>query len=173
MAFLGTLLRQVHEVMDGAVAEVYADLGMPDYRPRFSPVVRVLVAEGPMAIRDLAGAIGVTHSAASQTVHQMRRSGFVSLERGVDGRRRIVQLTERARAALPAIEAEWDATTRAVAALNAELPVPLTEVLEATVEALHRRPFRDRIAATTRLPKPAVAKPRADPGGSRSRPSTA
>ncbi|MFI6790954.1 MarR family winged helix-turn-helix transcriptional regulator [Nonomuraea sp. NPDC050383] len=147
MASLGTLLRHVHEVMDGAIARIYTDLGMPDYRPRFSPAVRTLAAEGPLAIRDLAVAIGVTHSAASQTVHQMSKAGFVTLERGTDGRQRVVHLTERTRAALPAIEAEWAATTRAVAELEKELPAPLTAVLEATVEALRRRPFHDRVTA--------------------------
>ncbi|MFI7438629.1 MarR family winged helix-turn-helix transcriptional regulator [Nonomuraea indica] len=148
--------------MDAAIADLYTDLGLPDYRPRFSPVVRALAGQGPMAIRDLADAIGVTHSAASQTVHQMRRSGFVTLERGADARHRIVHLSERTRAALPAIEAEWDATARAVAALEAELPMPLTDVLAATVDALRRRPFRDRIAGATR---------QADPGAVRWRPS--
>jgi len=147
MKGLGTLMRHVNELMDAAVAGVYADLGMPEYRPRFSPVVRALVAEGPMAIRDLAAAIGVTHSAAGQTVTQMSRAGFVTLEKGSDARHRVVRLTGKARAALPAIEAEWAATTRAVAELDAELPVPLGEVLEAVLAALERRSFGERIAA--------------------------
>ncbi|WP_211266970.1 MarR family winged helix-turn-helix transcriptional regulator [Nonomuraea candida] len=145
MIGLGTLMRHVHELMDGAVAEVYAEHGLPDYRPRYSPVVRALVARGPLAIRDLAGAIGVTHSAASQTVVQMRRDGFVSLEKGSDARHRIVHLTDRARAALPLIEAEWAASERALRELDAELPVPLEQVMTATLEALERRSFRARM----------------------------
>nr|WP_311132397.1 MarR family transcriptional regulator [Nonomuraea gerenzanensis] len=138
-------MRHVHELMDGAVADVYAEHGLPDYRPRYSPVVRALVARGPLPIRDLAGAIGVTHSAASQTVVQMRRSGFVTLEKGADARHRIVRLTDRARAALPLIEAEWAATERAVRELDAELPVPLEQLMTATLRALERRDFRARI----------------------------
>ncbi|GAA4983260.1 DNA-binding MarR family transcriptional regulator [Nonomuraea thailandensis] len=145
MIALGTLMRHVHELMDGAVADIYAEHGLPDYRPRFSPVVRTLVAQGPLAIRDLARAIGVTHSAASQTVVQMRRSGFVTLEKGADARHRIVHLTGRARAALPLIEAEWAATERAVRELDAELPVPLEQLMRATLRALERRDFRERI----------------------------
>ncbi|MBF8191438.1 winged helix-turn-helix transcriptional regulator [Nonomuraea sp. K274] len=145
MTGLGTLLRHVHDLMEGGIAELYADLGLPDYRPRFSPVVRALAAQGPMAIRDLATAIGVTHSAAGQTVAQMRRCDLVTLEKGADARHRIVRLTGRASAALPLIEAEWAATERAVRELDAELPVPLAEVLRATVEALERRDFRARI----------------------------
>jgi hypothetical protein len=49
---LGTLMRHVLELLDGDVARVYADLGVPDYRPRYSPVVRALVALGPLSIRD-------------------------------------------------------------------------------------------------------------------------
>ncbi|GAA2901647.1 MarR family winged helix-turn-helix transcriptional regulator [Nonomuraea rubra] len=145
MIALGTLMRHVHELMDGAIAGIYAEHGLPDYRPRYSPVVRALVARGPLAIRDLAGAIGVSHSAASQTVVQMRRSGFVTLEKGADARHRIVHLTDRARAALPLIEAEWAATERAVRELDAELPVPLEQLMTATLQALERRNFRERI----------------------------
>ncbi|MFB4283845.1 MULTISPECIES: MarR family winged helix-turn-helix transcriptional regulator [unclassified Nonomuraea] len=145
MIGLGTLMRHVHELMDGAVAGVYTEHGLPEYRPRFSPVVRTLVEEGPMAIRDLARAIGVTHSAASQTVVQMRSAGFVTLEKGADARHRIVHLTDRARAALPLVEAEWAATERAVAELDAELPVPLEQVMTAALRALERRDFRERI----------------------------
>ncbi|TDD45817.1 MarR family transcriptional regulator [Nonomuraea terrae] len=145
MIGLGTFMRHVHELMDGAIAEVYAEHGLPEYRPRFSPVVRTLVAHGPMSIGDLARAIGVTHSAASQTVVQMRRSEFVILEKGSDARHRIVRLTAKAEAALPLIEAEWAATERAVRELDAELPVPLAQVLTAAAEALERRPFRARM----------------------------
>ena len=70
---LGTLMRHVLELLDADAARVYADLGVPDYRPRYSPVVRALTELGPLSIRDLAGAVGVTHSAASQTAAQMAR----------------------------------------------------------------------------------------------------
>jgi hypothetical protein len=60
-------MRHVLELLDGAVACVYTDLGVTDYRPRFSPVVRALVALGPLSIRDLARAVGVTLASASPT----------------------------------------------------------------------------------------------------------
>jgi DNA-binding MarR family transcriptional regulator len=139
-------MRHLLALLDGDVAKVYTDLGIEDYKPRFSPVVRVLVASGPSSIRDLARAIGVTHSAASQTVTQMARAGLVVLEPGTDARQRIVHLTGRARELMPTIEAEWAATGAAMAGLDAELPVPLADLLTRIVLALHDRPFRDRIA---------------------------
>ena len=159
---LGTLMRHVLELLDGDVARVYADLGVPDYRPRYSPVVRALVADGPLSIRDLASAIGVTHSAASQTAAQMARHGLLTMERGADARQRIARLTARARALLPLIEAEWAATDRAAAELEAELPAALTQVLQAAERAVLSRPMRRRIAEAARTLAREAA-PSADP----------
>ncbi len=142
---LGTLLRHVLDEMDGDIATVLADLGTTGYRPRFSPVVRALVALGPVPIRDVARAIGVTHSAASQTIAQMRSRGFVVIEPGEDARQRVVHLTASARALLPKIEAEWAATASATAELDAELPFPLAELVPAVAAALERRRFRQRM----------------------------
>jgi DNA-binding MarR family transcriptional regulator len=145
-AGLGTLMRHVLDLLEADVARVYADLGVTGYRPRFSPVVRALVALGPLSIRDLAAAIGVTHSAASQTAAQMTRAGLLTLERGTDARQRIARLTDQARDLLPVIEAEWAATAAAAAELEAELPAALTDVLISAERAVVSRPMRTRIA---------------------------
>lgn len=142
-------MRHVLELLDGDVATVYRDAGLPDYRPRFSPPIRALVAAGPMSIRDLAAAVGVTHSAASQTVAQLSRAGLVTVSPGADARQRIVRLTDRAVALLPTIEAEWAATTAAMRELDAELPMPLADLLAAALSALRRRSFRERVQAHT------------------------
>jgi DNA-binding MarR family transcriptional regulator len=146
---LGTLLRHVLDEMDGDIATVLADLGAAGYRPRFSPVVRALVALGPVPIRDVARAIGVTHSAASQTVAQMRSRGLVAIEPGEDARQRVVFLTASARALLPTIEAEWAATASATAEMDAELPFPLAELVPAVAAALDRRRFRQRMVESS------------------------
>jgi DNA-binding MarR family transcriptional regulator len=162
---LGTRLRHVLDLLDGDVARVYADLGLADYRPRFTPVVRAIVALGPSSIRDIARATGVTHSAASQTVAQMSRCGLVTLGPGEDARQRIVRLTDAARSLLPVIDAEWAATGAAAADLDAELPVPLGEMLAAVLRAVERRPMHDRIADAARaLGDPALAALRGDAG---------
>ena len=148
---IGTRLRHVLELLDGDVAKVYLELGLPEYRPRFSPIVRTLVADGPLSIRELAKAVGVTHSAASQTVAQLTKAGFVSLEPGpTDARQRIVHLTDKTRELLPTIEAEWQATTAAMAELDAELSAPLSQILDEIVAAVERRPFHARIADQSR-----------------------
>jgi DNA-binding MarR family transcriptional regulator len=148
---VGTLLRHVLELLDGDVAKVYEEQDLAEYRPRFSPVVRALLSEGPLAVRDLAAAVGVTHSAASQTAAQMARAGLVTHTPDPrDARRRLIELTPKAHALLPLIKAEWDATTAAMAELDAELSMPLAELLTEVADAVRRRPFRERIAAAYR-----------------------
>jgi DNA-binding MarR family transcriptional regulator len=63
-----------------------------------------------------------------------------------DARQRLVRLTAKARRMLPAINAEWDATEAAAAALDAELPYSLSALIDDLAAALERRRFRDRIA---------------------------
>jgi DNA-binding MarR family transcriptional regulator len=145
---LGTRLRHLLDLLDGDVAAVYTDLGLDGFRPRFTPVIRVLAAAGPSSIRELAHAIGVTHSAASQTVAQMAKEDLVALTPGEDARQRIVRLTPEAQRLLPTLEVEWAATTTAARALEAELSFPLSRLVDEALDALRRRPMRQRIAAS-------------------------
>jgi DNA-binding MarR family transcriptional regulator len=165
----GPSLRAALDAMESGMADALVDLGLRDYRPRFSGVVRVLAEAGPSSIGALAEATGVTHSAASQTVNELRLRGLVTLERGTDGRRRMVSLAPEARELLPVIEAEWDASAAAIASLDNELPVPLQTFATELAAALERRSFRQRIADAAAFseggPMAAYREPLATPRG--------
>ncbi len=152
---LGTELRTLFEQMDADVGSALAGLGLAGYRGRFSPVVRVLV-DGPASVRQLAAATGVTHSAASQTVAAMVRAGWARQRVGADARERIVELTDAAHAALPAIRAEWEVTAAALVALDAELPYPLSTFVADLRAALQRTSFRQRMSAAALDPAAAA-----------------
>ncbi len=140
---LFALLRQ----MDEAIGELYVERGAGQVRQRFVwPMLR-LAHDGPMTITGLSRSLGLTHSAVSQTVAQMRRAGLVSSRAGVggDGRTRTVALTDEGRALVPLLEAEWRATEAAVRELDDELPVPLSRVAADLGTALAARPFRQRV----------------------------
>ncbi len=143
---LGVRVRAVLDRMDDDVARTLADLGISDYRPYFSVVIRYVDENGPTTIRDLARGTGVTHSAMSQRVGELRKRGLVELVPGTDGRERVIHLTDAAWAIKPALDAEWDATSAAFDGLNAELTATLNQVVIEMNAALDRRAFRDRIA---------------------------
>ena len=141
---LGTSLRHLIELLDGAVEQVYVDAQF-DYRPRYTPVMRSLMAIGPASIKVLAGHGGLTHSATSQTIAQMARAGLVNVRRGEDQRQQLVSLTPKATAIIPDLKRIWQIVNDAADALEAEMAFPLSQVIESAVEALERQPFNDRI----------------------------
>jgi len=147
----GVLLRRLIEHLDGAVEQLYVDAGL-DYRPRYTPIVRALLNEGPATIRALSTRTGVTHSAVSQTVAQMAAKGWVALEPGSDARERIVDLTSFAHERLPLLERCWAATDVASESLDQDIGQPLAAVLVRALDALERRPLSDRLAKAAGIP---------------------
>jgi DNA-binding MarR family transcriptional regulator len=149
-------LRVLLSSMDAEIAALYEERGVVGIRPRHAmPLIR-LGRRGAMTVRELASALDVTHSAASQTVTALRRAGFVTSAAGADARTREVRLTERAKKLLPFLAAEWRATERALAELEAEIPYPLSQVVRDLEAALARRSFHDRIL--DQLASPEAAK---------------
>jgi DNA-binding MarR family transcriptional regulator len=158
-ASFGTALRRLIEHLDGALEQAYRNDGI-DFRPRYTPVVRALVADGPQSIRALSVRLGVSHSAVSQTVSQMAAAGLVAVTRGEeDARQRIVALTRTGAALLPRLEDHWRAARIATASLDTETGGVLVEVINRANAALERRPFSDRLAS--------LRGDRASPTGSR------
>lgn len=143
---LGTLLHHLIELLDGDVQAAYTTAGLA-WRPRYTPVLRGLMSLGPASIKALALKIGISHSAVSQTVAQMVKDDLVELKPGADGRERIVALTPKAQAMVPALQRQWAAVNAAADALDAELSAPLSGVIREAITALNQRSFGQRILA--------------------------
>jgi DNA-binding MarR family transcriptional regulator len=142
---LGISLRRLISLLDGEVDRAYADAGL-DFRAAFTPAVRALLDGEPRSVRDLAVAVGTTHSGASQTVAQLKRAGLVQDAPSSDGRERRVRLSARGQDIIPALTVIWRQADRAAAALDAELGVRLGDIITCAIETLGRRPFLTRAA---------------------------
>ncbi|RUL77511.1 MarR family winged helix-turn-helix transcriptional regulator [Dyella choica] len=149
---LGTQLRHLIELLDGAVEEAYASAGLR-YRPRFTPIVRALMACEPSTIGQIAEAAKITQPAATQTVTLMIKEGLLASEPGpVDGRQRLVRLSPRGRAMLPRLNECWQITQMAADSLDASLSRPLSQSLDEAIAALGTKSFNHRMAeARTQL----------------------
>jgi MarR family transcriptional regulator, organic hydroperoxide resistance regulator len=143
---LGTQLRHLIELLDGAVEAAYVEADLPDYRPRYTPVMRVLSTRRQVTIGEIAELAGITQPAATQTVALMQKKGLLLVEPGLqDARQRIVSLSDKGQALLPRIQACWRATKMAADSLDAELDMPLSQCLAQAIDVLARRPFGERI----------------------------
>lgn len=142
---LGTQLRHLIELLDGAVQQAYADAGLA-YRPRYTPVMRVLAQQDCATIGQLAGVAGITQPAATQTVALMKKEGLLLVEAGDDdGRQRVVRLSPKGKAMLPRLQTCWRATRHAADSLDTELEFPLSVCLAQAITALERHGFSERI----------------------------
>lgn len=157
----GTQLRHLIELLDGAVSAAYEEAGLA-YRPRYTPVMRALLAGEPATIGSIAEAAGITQPAATQTVALMIKDGLVSSQPGPeDARQKMISLTAKGRELLPALQQCWQATAKASNSLEADLPYSLSAVLDSAIAALAAKPFGARIreartelaAAPTQTPK--------------------
>jgi DNA-binding MarR family transcriptional regulator len=149
---LGTLLRHLIELLDGAVEERYVAAGF-EYRPRYTPVVRALLEMRSASIRVIAQHTGLTHSAASQTVALMTKAGLVKSHAGEDGRERVVSLSTRATGMVPELQRLWASTNGAARELDGELAMPLSSLVQEAIRALEKRPFGERIEQRSRKQK--------------------
>ncbi|MBO0810035.1 MAG: MarR family transcriptional regulator [Actinobacteria bacterium] len=133
--------------MEADIARVYDDARIEGLHPNWVMELLRLHTRGPMTIAELAASVQRTHSALSQKVAAMRAAGWVRTAPGPDARSKQVMLTPKAVRVIARLAAEWRATEAAKAELDAELPYPMSRVIDDLAEALRRRSFHDRIAA--------------------------
>jgi DNA-binding MarR family transcriptional regulator len=144
---LGTQLRHLIELLDGAVAAAYQEEGI-DYRPRYTPVMRALANGAPCTVGQIAALAGITQPAATQTVALMQKHGLVTVAPSpLDARQKQVSLSAQGQALLPRLQRCWQATSAAAASLDADLPYPLSDTLAQAIAALEHHPFGARICA--------------------------
>ena len=144
---LGTQLRHLIELLDGAVQQSYLDAGL-NYRPRYTPLMRALAQRDSATVGELAELAGITQPAATQTVALMKKEGLLQVAAGgVDARQRVVRLSADGAALLPRLEQCWRATKRAADSLDADLDFPLSDCLAQAIAVLQQRPFGERIRA--------------------------
>ncbi|MFK4088098.1 MarR family winged helix-turn-helix transcriptional regulator [Kribbella sp. NPDC020789] len=140
--------RPLHQLLgwlDAEIGRVYTDRDIQGLKPTYVMELLRLHLRGPMTITELAEAVGRTHSALSQKVAAMRRAGLVRTEPGPDARAKVVALTPKASELAGLLAAEWRATEAAIAELEAELPYPMSQVVQDIEAALARKSFYERI----------------------------
>lgn len=152
---LGALLEHLLGTLDEDALRVYRSVGLHAYRPRYTPVVRLLAEQGPASIRRIADGTSLTHSAASQTVAQMVRDAMVTTRPGTSDRReRRIELTPRAREMLPLLRRCWSAMDAASAALSPRSGPQLEACLRDAIDAVGSESFFDRVVAVLQRQEP-------------------
>src|SRR5690242_8172570 len=138
-------LRRLLARLDADIARIYDEARLAGVKSSFVMELLRLDADGPMTITELARSVGRTHSAVSQKVSTMRSAGLVRTRSGDDARSKTVVLTPKAKRIVGQLSAEWRATEAALSELEAELPYPLSRVVDDIEAALDQRTFYERV----------------------------
>jgi DNA-binding MarR family transcriptional regulator/N-acetylglutamate synthase-like GNAT family acetyltransferase len=106
-----TRLKRVSDAMLHDGKRMYKQLGM-DIEPNWFAVFKLLKHRGPMSVTEIADAIRLSHPSLITLVNKMAAAGYLTETRSeVDSRRRLLELTEKAKSKYPEFERIWDAGT--------------------------------------------------------------
>lgn len=141
---LGTRLRHLIMRLDGDVQYIYDELDLR-FKPRFYPVVRLLLSEGPQNVNAIAEKVGVSQPAATQTLAEMKKLRLTRPKPGADRRLQMICLTAEGEALAESLEPIWNAVQRAASRLESELTVKLGGAVDEALAALDRQPFHQRV----------------------------
>lgn len=142
---LGTRLRVLLGNLDGDLARIY-EREAPEFRPRFFPVFELLLEVETASVGEIAERLQVSQPAATQTLNEMKRLGYLDQEPGKDRREKRLRLTDKAHALAERLAPLWAAVEASRAELEGELAHPLTETIREANAALQRESFAKRIA---------------------------
>ena len=141
---LGTKIRRLLLATDGELQALY-DTHSIAFRPRFYPIVQLLLRQGTAGVVEIAKEVGVSQPAITQTLNEMRRADLVDLKPGADRRSREVALSDQGRKVAQDLSTFWSATARAASKLDAELGMDLEGTIDRALSGLERRSFARRV----------------------------
>ena len=119
---LGSRLRRLSEAFLSEINRAYQSEGI-DFDASWFPVFYLLSKNGSLSIKELSDQTEVSHPAASQLITNLKNKKLVATTTCTDdGRRQLVQLTEKGQQLLRQVLPVWDAVTLAMQQLAAGEP---------------------------------------------------
>ena len=151
---LGTRLKRIGERLQADTQRIMDEMGVPLQASQF-PFLAALDRLGPLAVGELAEAVGITQPGATRSVSQMIALGVVSARQAPkDQRRRIVALTKKGQRLVDEARRDvWPRIENAVADLCGDLSGPLLDQLAAIEDGLASLPLDRRNGPAARRRK--------------------
>lgn len=151
---LGSRLRCLTERLTQDVSHIYRALDI-DFEPRWFSIFYLLSQKAPLGVVDIARILNVSHPAVNQLAGEMIDHGLVqAMKDKNDKRKRLLTLTEKGQALLPASREIWDGIYRAVQEAMDESDSKLLADIERLESALDRQPIHQRFLTHFRKENP-------------------
>ncbi|GAB3799639.1 hypothetical protein GCM10028819_23410 [Spirosoma humi] len=142
---LASRLRRLSDVYWQAVTATYRQSGV-DFDVRWATIFVLIAQQGPVAVMEIAERLGITHPAVVQVLNELEKHGLiVSAKSELDGRKRLLTLSETGQAMLPKLQPLWDAFIAVNKSMLGQQTHNLLLSLEDMEGQLAERSFSDRI----------------------------
>jgi len=149
---LASRLRRLSESMMAEGEELYRDVGV-EFRPRWFPLFYALSKRSPLAVGELADALGVSHTAVAKIADEIVRAKLIRVVRNGHGdrRRSLYALSPAGKRTLERLEPVWREIGRAVSEILVEVEGDLLSGIGRFEKAFARRSVADRVRERLRL----------------------
>lgn len=117
---IGKHLRQLSALIDKEAKQVYAARGI-QFEQRWFGFLNQLVINGPMTVKAISEALGITHVSVSETRKSLHASGLIqSTASETDGRQKLINLSPEGIKLTETLSPIWAALSKSSEELNAE-----------------------------------------------------
>lgn len=142
---LGTALRQLAAQVSQDAEKTYGKFGF-NIEPKWFPVFYVLASKGAESVMNIAKEINHSHVSVSKIVKEMKMADLIESHKSKeDSRITLVQLNNRAKAMVPAMQKQCDAIDIAMKQLEQDAGVDLWQALTVIDRHLKYRPISSRV----------------------------
>jgi len=139
-------LRRLVDQLLAAQAEVYVHEKIA-FEPRWTSTFLLLERDGPMPVTAVAGRLRLTHPAVIKLTNAMIEANLVAdIDDENDDRRRLLQLTPRARRVSPRLHRIWDALTETQREIFKQARCNVLDVIDRVENQLTHKPIARRVA---------------------------
>jgi DNA-binding MarR family transcriptional regulator len=140
---IATRLQRMSERLRKDGVQIYAAAGI-SFEPKWFPVIYVLNLQSPLSVVEIATEIGYTHPSTISLLKELEKEKLVKSHTDKkDKRKRMIELTPKAKELIVHMKPVWKKMTRALTELT-NTTNNLLEALNEVEEQLQQESFLDR-----------------------------
>ena len=142
---VGTRMKRFYDNMIPSGKAIYLSQGL-EFDPKWFTIIYALIEEEELSITDLSNLLGLSHPTIIQTLKELEKNGWVvSKKSKLDGRIRLIQLSEWAHGKIPLLQKIWGQIRQAVEEMNQEGQINFWEGFLEFERAMMKKSLYDRV----------------------------
>ncbi len=146
---LGSRLKRLSDQIMRDGSKVYRDNDV-DFEPRWFPVFYTLSKKAPRGVTEIARDLGITHASVSQVVRELLKKDLVvAVKDQLDGRRRLLSLSDKGKALLPDIQEVWNDVAVAIHRMINQHQTNIIDAIREVERSFEASSLHQRVAKVT------------------------